>query len=165
VRALPEPDRAAAAVMWSAYLAAHPDVAILAPEYEVEFYGDSRELADELLALVIAGGKRATAGLVDDFRLEGQLLPRVGGHWIACDGSGAPRVIQRSIELRLGVLESVDDAFAWDEGEDDRTRADWLAGHRRYFTRTLAARGDEFDEAQLVVFERFIVVWPPELAD
>lgn len=162
---LPAPDRAAAAEMWAAYLAAHPDAATLAPEYSVEFYGDSVELADELIGLVIAGGKRATAGLVDDFRDEGVPLPRVGSHWIACDGSGAPRVVQRSIELRIGPIESIDDAFAWDEGEGDRTRSDWLDGHRRFFTRTLAARGIVFDESQPVLFERFRVVWPPELAD
>jgi len=165
VTALPEPDRDAAAALWSAYLAAHPEAAELAPEYDVEFYGDSVELADELIGLVIAGGKRATASLVDEFRHESQALPRIGSHWIACDGRGVPRVVQRSIDLRIGPIESVDDAFAWDEGEGDRTRADWLDGHRRYFTRTLAARGVVFDESQPVLFERFLVVWPPELAD
>lgn len=162
---LPPPDRAAAALLWADYLAAHPDVATLVPEYDVEFYGDSVEMADELLGLVIAGTKRATAALVADFAAEGQLLPRIGSHWIACDGRGVPRIVQRSVEFRIGPLESVDDAFAWDEGEGDRTRSDWLAGHRRYYTRTLAARGIEFDEAEPVVFERFRVVWPPEHAD
>jgi len=166
MNALPPPDREAAAMLWAQYLAAHPEAAELAPDYDVECYGDSVELADELLALVVAGGKRATASLVDEFRHAGQALPRIGSHWIACDGRGAPRVVQRSIDLRIGLIESVDEAFAWDEGEGDRTRADWLAGHRRYFARTLAARGVVFDEARMpVLFERFVVVWPPELAD
>jgi len=163
--ALPAPDRDAAAALWQEFLAAHPDAATLAPDCAVEFYGDSSELADELLALVIEGTKRATAGLVDDYLRAGEALPRIGGYWIACDGRGAPRVVQQSTELRIGLLESVDDAFAWDEGEGDRTRSDWLAGHRRYFTRALAARGVAFDGSQPVVFERFRVVWPPEHAD
>ena len=69
------------------------------------------------------------------------------------------------IGLRLGVAESVDDDFAWDEGEGDRTRADWLRGHRGYWQRVCRARGAEFTEDLEVVFERFRVVWPPALAD
>ena len=159
------PDRAAAERLWADYVAARPGVAGLGDEHPVECFGDSRELADELIGLVLHGPKRATAGLVADFALEGEPLPRIGGHWIACDGGGTPRAVLRSTELRIGPLESVDDAFAWDEGEGDRTRDDWLRGHRRYFTRTLAARGEEFSEEQEVVFERFRVVWPPDLAD
>ncbi len=71
----------------------------------------------------------------------------------------------RSRELRIGPIESVDDAFAWDEGEGARTRADWLHQHRRYFIRTCAAREEEFTEVHEVVFERFAVVWPADVAD
>ncbi|MCF6737753.1 ASCH domain-containing protein, partial [Blastococcus sp. KM273129] len=88
----------------------------------------------------LAGTKRATAALVVDFLDDGQPLPRIGGHWVACDGSGAPRCVLRTTELRLGPLRSVDEAFAWDEGEDDRTRESWLREHERYFRRTLPAR-------------------------
>ena len=128
-------------------------------------FGDHRGLADELMALVLAGTKRATAGLVAEFAAAGEPLPRVGGHWIACDGAGVPRCILRSTELRLGPLSSVDDAFAWDEGENDRTRATWLAGHLAYFRRTQEARGSAWSDDLEVVFERFGVVWPPAVAD
>ena len=166
VRTPPVPvDRDAAEAMWAGYVAAHPGVARTGDEHPVECFGDSRELADELIALVLHGPKRATAGLVADFARQGEPLPRIGGHWIACDGSGAPRAVLRSAELRVGPLESVDDAFAEDEGEGDRTRDDWLRGHRGYFTRTCAARGEQFSERQEVLFERFRVVWPPEVAD
>jgi uncharacterized protein YhfF len=154
-------DREAAERMWAEYLAARPAEAATGDEHPVDRFGDSAELADELIDLVLHGPKRATAGLVADFVAEGEPLPRIGAHWIACDGSGAPRAILRTTELRLGPIESVDDAFAWDEGEGDRSRDDWLRGHSRYFTRTCAARGDEFTEAHEVVFERFEVVWPP----
>ena len=71
----------------------------------------------------------------------------------------------RSIELRIGPLDSVDEAFAWDEGEDDRTRESWLDGHTRFFQRSLGRIGVEFHDRIEVVFERFRVVWPLELAD
>ena len=158
-------DRGLAAALWSAYRAAHPDRAVLQDEPSVEAFGDSVELADELLDLVLNGPKRATAGLVADFTAEQEPLPRIGGHWVVCDGSGTPRAVLRTVDLRLGVIDSVDDAFAWDEGEGDRTRDDWLRGHRRYWHRVCRARGAEFTEDLEVVFERFRVVWPPEHAD
>jgi uncharacterized protein YhfF len=157
-------DRAAARVMYREYAAAtgrpHDD-----EEVPVERFGDGAALADELLGLVLAGTKRATAGLVADFAADGEPLPRIGGHWIVCDAAGVPRCLLRSTELRLGPLHSVDDAFAWDEGEGDRSRASWLDGHERYFRRTQAARGEEWSDDLEVVFERFRVVWPPEVAD
>jgi len=158
-------DSDAAEQLWRDYVAAHPARAAVTDEHPVERFGDSRELADELVGLVLHGPKRATAGLVADFAVDGEPLPRIGGHWIACDGSGAPRAVLRTVELRIGPIGSVDDAFAWDEGEGDRTRDDWLRSHRGYFTRTCAARGEVFDDAQEVVFERFAVVWPREVAD
>lgn len=157
------PDRAAALRLWSEYVAAHPEHADDDPPSEC--FGDSAELADELLELVLHGPKRATAGAVADFRHEDQPLPRIGGHWIAHDGAGSPRAILRSVELRLGPLDTVDDAFAWDEGEGDRTRASWLREHDRYFARYLPTLGETYHPRIEVVFERFRVVWPPEVAD
>ena len=157
-------DLPAAESMWADYLAAHPGLG--GPEQPPsERFGDSVALADELLGLVMHGPKRATAGAVADYQFAGELLPRIGDHWIVHDGAGVPRVVLRSVELRLGPLDSVDDAFAWDEGEDDRTRDSWLDGHTRYFRRTLGRIGVEFHSRIDVVFERFRVVWPPELAD
>ncbi len=56
-----------------------------------ETFGDSPELADELLELVINGPKRATAGAVADYEAAGDPIPTAGSVWIACDGAGAPR--------------------------------------------------------------------------
>ena len=129
-----------AMAMWHEYAAGRTGSVPPEEDPVVEQFGDHRALADEP-------------------------LPRVGGHWIACDGAGVPRCVLRSTELRLGRLSSVDDAFAWDEGENDRTRDTWLAGHRAYFTRTQEARGNAWSDDLEVVFERFRVVWPPEVAD
>lgn len=162
---LPPPDVDAAERMWQAYASAHPAWATAGPEHTVEHFGDSVELSEELLGLVLSGEKRATAELAAAFLSTGDPLPRVGSHWIACDGTGAPRLVLRTVELRLGPITSVDDAFARDEAEDDRSRDAWLEGHRRYWTRTCEARGATFDETEDVVFERFQVVWPAEHAD
>ena len=59
-----------------------------------------------------------------------------------------------------GPLSSVDDRFAWDEGEGDRTRAWWLDAHTRFFSRQCTAMGLTFSDDIGVVFERFELVWP-----
>ncbi|WP_367947779.1 ASCH domain-containing protein [Rathayibacter sp. VKM Ac-2858] len=144
---LPEPDPAAAAELWAAYRAQEPGL----PEEPalVEAFGDSVEQADEVLALVRRGVKTATASLAGD-----EPVPLVGEHWVVCDGAGVARAILRTTEVRLGALDSVDDAFAWDEGEGDRSRESWLAGHRRFFERQSP------EGIGTVVFERFRLVWP-----
>jgi uncharacterized protein YhfF len=151
--------------MWAAYAAARPREAAACGEYVVHQFGDHARLVDELLELVVSGPKRATAGRVMDYLAEAEPLPRVGGHLITCDSGGTPRVVLRTIELRIGPFSSVDEHFAYDEGEGDRTRESWVAGHRRYFDRVSAARGETWSDDDEVVFERFSLVWPPEVAE
>lgn len=160
-----EPDRAAAAAMWEAYAAARPEAVVACPEHTVEHFGDLADLADELLGLVLAGGKRATAELVSEFTSRGDPLPRIGSHWIACDSTGRPRVVLRSTSLRIGPFASCDADFAAAEGEGDLSLESWRAGHRGYWTRTCEARDATWSEDDEIVFERFTVVWPPEHSD
>jgi uncharacterized protein YhfF len=63
--------------------------------------------------------------------------------------------VMRTTDVRVGPLSSVDDQFAWDEGEGDRSRAYWLEAHTECFTRAFAARGHEMHADIEVVFERF----------
>ncbi|WP_338021646.1 ASCH domain-containing protein [Arthrobacter roseus] len=135
------------------------------PEYTVERFGDSQRLANELLENVLSGRKRATAELVADFIARGDQVPRIGSHWIACDGQGVPRIVIRSTELRIGSFGSADAAFASDEGEDDLSLTSWQREHRNYWKRVSAAQGREWSENDEIVFERFAVVWPPQHAD
>lgn len=157
-------DRDAGLAMWAEYRAAHPE-APTDDDVVVECFGDSPELADELIAFVVDGPKRATAGLVAEYAADGDALPRIGSHWVACDGSGRPRAVLRTTELRLGPVSSVDPQFAWDEGEYERTLESWLEGHRRYWRRSCERIGMEYSDDLEVCFERFRVVWPPDLAD
>ncbi|MEU7907987.1 ASCH domain-containing protein [Actinoplanes sp. NPDC049118] len=158
-------DTAAAASIWAQYAAARPSAAQACPDYTVDRFGDSAELADQLLDLVMQGTKRATSAHFDGIVNGGDPLPQIGSHWIVCDGAGVPRVILRTVELRLGAFHSVDEQFAYDEGEDDRSRASWLTEHRKYWQRTCAARGAVWTEDDEIVFERFRVVYPQNLAD
>lgn len=118
-------DLDAAQELWTAYLQRHMHAVRDEDPPAVERFGDNAELAEELLALVLSGTKTATSTLVAEFHAEGAPLPRIGSHWIACDAAGRPRAVLRTVELRLGAIDSVDAAFAHDEA---RTTAAGRAG-------------------------------------
>ncbi len=134
-------------------------------DYDVVAFGDDPEMATELAELTVAGIKRATAGLVRQFGPDGEPSPAVGGYVILLDGAKRPRAIWRTTEVRTGPLNSVDERFAWDEGEGERTREWWLSAHRLFFGGRAAARGFQMHDEIETIFERFEVVWPPEIAD
>ena len=159
------PDSRAAAAMWSAYLASGRGPAPSAPVPVVDSFGDGPALADELLGLVLSGVKRATASLLDEYEVLGDTVPEVGDHWVVCDGAGVPRIILRTTEVRRVRFREVDAAFAYDEGEGDRSIESWRRGHRRYWERVGASLGFALTNDSVVVAERFRVVWPPEDAD
>lgn len=157
-------DEASGRDLWAAYVAEHPEFGGELPP--LERFGDSEQMADELFDLVRAGPKRATAGLVADYVAASEPLPRVGDHWIAARADGIAKLVLRSLELRIGRLDSVDERFAWDEGEGDRSVDWWLDAHRAYFARRCTTLGLELPgpdgvDAVEVVFERFTPVWPP----
>lgn len=154
---LPDIDHDAVATYWSQVVAdgavgpGTPLPAAVGP------FGDSVELADELLDLVVDGPKRATASAVAQYEHQGEPVPAPGDLWVVTDGRGRPRALLRTAEVRVGPLHSVDDRFAWDEGEGDRTRASWLRDHEAFFRRDLATIGVEMTPDMPTVFERFDV--------
>ena len=151
-----------AEAFWNAYRSARnvPEQA-----YDVCRMGNNPGMGDELLALILKGPKRATACLLRDVETGREMMARVGGHVVVLDGADRPRAIWRTRTAEVKPLNKVDSAFAWDEGEGDRTRADWLAMHVRYFTARAKTEGFSFDESMPAVFERFTLVWPPEFGD
>jgi uncharacterized protein YhfF len=133
--------------------------------YVVGSFGDTPEMATELADLVIAGTKSATASLARDYGEGREPMPKPDDFVMMLDGAGRPRFIWRTTEVMIKPLCKVGEAFAWDEGEGDRTREWWLDAHRRYFARQATREGFEIDDEILTVFERFEVVWPLDVAD
>ncbi|GHD13783.1 ASCH domain-containing protein [Zhihengliuella salsuginis] len=168
---LPPVDHGAARVMWEEYVAATGVVPQDSEDYVVECFGDSPALADALLHEVMHGQKRATSSLLVEYADEGEALPSIGAHWVVCSGSGEPALIVRTTELRLAAFDDVDEAFAHDEGEDDRTLESWRREHEKFWRRTRAAAGEDWwpgltaEPGQELVLERFTVVWPEDFAD
>ena len=111
-------------------------------------FGDSPVLADELLELVLKGIKTATCSAEDEPNLS-----KPGERWIVLDGRGDPRCVIESTEVTFRRYSEIDTAFAYDEGEGDRSLSSWREAHRRYFDRL-----GKFSEDMMLMCERFRLV-------
>jgi uncharacterized protein YhfF len=131
-----------------------------ATPYQVWYFGNSPEMAQALTALVLQGKKRATASLVEFNESHAELAPVENGYSVVTNFEGVPLCVIQTTEIRHLPFDEVDAQFAFDEGEGDRTLADWRDGHRRYFTKEAAENGLGFNEKSLVCCERFRLLFP-----
>lgn len=111
-------------------------------------FGDGPALADELLALVIAGIKTATCSTEDEPNTS-----TPGERWVVLDGRGEPRCVIETTEITYRRFNEVDAAFAHDEGEGDRSLSYWRSAHRDYFGRL-----GRFSEDMMLMCERFRLI-------
>ncbi|OMQ23091.1 ASCH domain-containing protein [Serratia oryzae] len=112
-------------------------------------FGDSPELADELVALVMQGGKTATCGSLHAFEQE-EVSPSVGGYSIILSGEGQPVCVIRTLALRLVRFSEVSEEQARKEGEGDLSLEYWRTEHQAFFERE-----GTFAENMELVFEEF----------
>lgn len=149
-------------------------------------FGDSPAQADELLALVLAGRKTATASALRDYEQEARerargeepegegaqdrgdvlvatdldlALPEPGLLSILLDGAGRPRALIRTTDVQVVRFGDVTGEHARAEGEGDRSLEHWRRVHQEFFART-APHGEPVDEDTMVVLERFEVLVP-----
>ena len=111
-------------------------------------FGDSPEMADRLLAFVLAGAKTATCWSVAD----GQQT-HVGKRMVAKDGAGRARAGIETVSLEQMRFCDVPWSFAAAEGEGDACLEDWRDGHQAYFT-----RNGGFDPEMMLWCERFRLI-------
>jgi len=130
-----------------------------APKIKSDKFGDSPELADKLLALVLSGVKTATCSSVWEWESDGEEIPKVGMLSLILDGANNPKCIIETIEITIRNYSEVDEVFASEEGEGDRSLDYWREAHKGYFSRVLPKIGREFSEDMPLVCERFIVIY------
>jgi uncharacterized protein YhfF len=147
---------------WQDYLdTLPPDAPQHQETYLAESFGDNPALADELIALVLAGHKTATCSALWEWEADGDPLPHVGIKTVYLDGAGRPACIVETTEVRVLPMDQVDAAFAHDEGEGDQTWAYWHDAHWRYFSRVLPTIGHTPAHDMPLVCERFRVIYLP----
>ncbi len=122
--------------------------------------GDTPELKQELLNLVLEGKKRASTSLVKESELEGWPIPEAGQYNVILDGYDNPAAVIKTVNVRRCRFSDVDEEHAYWEGEDDRTLESYIREHTKYYTRRGAALGFEFTPDMEVVLDRFELIYP-----
>lgn len=145
---------------WQRYLNTLPaDHPHRTATYQAWYFGDHGQLADELLALVLAGKKTATASSLWEYEAENEPIPKAGGLSVILDGDENPACIIETTSVVVQPFQEVPADFAYAEGEDDRTLESWRREHIKYWSRVLPAAGLHFQPDMPVVCERFRVIY------
>jgi uncharacterized protein YhfF/uncharacterized cupin superfamily protein len=122
------------------------------------FFGDSAQLADELVELVVHGTKRGTAGSLWAYEKDRIPVPYVGNQSIVTRFDGTPVCLIETTAVAITPFAEVGLEFAASEGEGDLSLEYWRQCHRDYFTREGEAIGRPFREDMPIVCESFKLV-------
>jgi uncharacterized protein YhfF len=130
------------------------------PKAEFAFPGPLR---DQLVAAILNGAKTSTTGLVADYEHEREPLPEVGERAVVIDSAERAVAVIETTEVRVVPLSQVDLGHVIDEGEGDRSVAEWRTNHEGFWhsAEMRAAMDDPdftVDDATLTVLQRFRLV-------
>ena len=155
-----DPISVAAETLWQSYLAVSPGN----PGrryFEAFQFGAGREMADQLSRLVLDGIKTATSDLVWHLEAMGKARWQAGDEHVVLDGNWQPVCVIRTTELTERKFSEVDEAFAYDYGEGDRTLAWWQKHVFAWYANQCHEIGVEPTHDMPLICERFEVVYAP----
>ena len=127
--------------------------------YEAFHFTDSQSTANDLAELVLAGTKRATAGLLWSFEAESKTPPSPGHLSVVTNWDGRPLCVIQTEAVSLIPFEAVTELFAATEGEGDGSLRYWREAHWESFARECQRLGKEPSPRMVVVCEEFSVVY------
>jgi uncharacterized protein YhfF len=127
--------------------------------YDASYFDDNAPSADALAALVLAGTKRATAGLRWAYEADGQPLAKPGSLSVVTLFSGEPVCVIETSSVQIVPFSEVDADFAASVGDGDGSLAYWQRAHTAFFGRECQRIGREFSPSAPVVCEKFAVVY------
>ena len=146
---------------WQEFIQSLPDGSLPPAGFnEAYHFCDNQEDANVLAALVKAGVKTATCGMLWAYEAEDEALPMVGEHSIITDWDQKPICVIEINEVQVRAYNAVDAGFAYDEGEGDRSLAYWRRVHWEAFSRECSLIGCEPAETMPLVCVRFRMVYP-----
>ncbi|MEI5993709.1 ASCH domain-containing protein [Candidatus Enterococcus mansonii] len=130
-------------------------------KYGVWAFGNSPEMADELLAHVLSGEKTGTSSLHLLYKraFENEKLPEVGDYSIILDGEEQAQAIICTKVVDILPYSDISEVHGYLEGEGARTLAYWRSVHQPFFEQELAKYQVPFSEELLVVYELFELVF------
>ncbi len=142
---------------WNTYL----ETLVVRPENPrvVCGFAGNEDIADELLNLYLSGKKTAGSGLLKDYELAGDPLPKVGNFWIILDSSKKPRCIVKTVRVEFYQFDQVPEQVAIAEGEGDLSLDYWRNAHTDFFSTFLKEWGISDLNKETVVTEFYEVVY------
>jgi uncharacterized protein YhfF/ribosomal protein S18 acetylase RimI-like enzyme len=142
--------------LWDVFLEKNPQVR--GEKYGAWHFALTEELANELLELVLAGKKRATADTLYNYENDMESIPKAGDYSVLTDWSGDAKCVIRTTRVTVLPFKDMTFELAGLEGEDENLES-WREGHTRYFRAACAVIGRSFDEDMPVVFEEFALLY------
>ena len=111
-------------------------------------------MRERLNSLVLAGRKRATAGLLSEYDEEDEVLEHPGERLALLDSDGRHLATVEVTSVETASFSDVPWEFAAAEGEGHRDLEHWRAGHQRFW----AGQGTPVLDDTSIVMIRFRVV-------
>lgn len=123
-------------------------------------FGATKEMANELLDLVLCGKKKATASSLWTYKIENDRIHKVGDYSIVTDWGDIPRCVIQIVAVTIIPFCEMTFDICKREGEDDNL-ASWKDGHSTFFTNEGITLGYSFSKDMPVVFEDFTLIFAP----
>ncbi len=123
--------------------------------YETWHFGDTKKLSNELVESVRTGLKTATTALVWELEERGEKPPNVKDILVVTNWKGDPRCIIEITESEVRPFDEIDERFAFDYGEGDRTLRWWRSTMWDYYSRVCRKDGLEPSTDMPVSCQRF----------
>ena len=131
-----------------------------ASEYLLDDFADTPEAATKVGKLVRDGIKTTTSSLLWGLEHGGEPLPKAGEISVVVDGNGSPLCVIEMIEVEIRPFNTVDEQFAFEYGEGERTLASWLSDTWDFHSHWCREIGREPSETMPIVFQRFRLLYP-----
>lgn len=118
------------------------------PEPEFIAFGNTKEMADELADLVLAGEKIATSSLLELYDYREAKISEVGDYALLLNGDKEAVAVVKVVRVGIRKFGAIDEQFAKEEG--DGSLENWLAIHLPYYTQQLASIDQPFSNDALL---------------
>jgi len=140
--------------MWGDYLKNHLEDAFHEPP-KVYHFCDNQEDADECVNLVKKGIKKATSDSLLGLQYRNEKLPKIGDFAVITNWEGQAQCIVEVKKVTLKPFFSIDENYAREEGEGDKSLEHWKKTHWDYYTRELEPFERVPRDSMIIVCQEF----------
>ncbi|EJL6400952.1 ASCH domain-containing protein [Vibrio cidicii] len=142
------------------YLASLPKEEVVNyKSFSSDYFCSDEKNANICADLIVNGLKTASCSMYYWYSNMEEPMPIVGHLQVVTDWDGNPVCVIEIESVSFCRFCEVDEKFALEEGEGDRTIAWWREAHWEFFSRECEELGIEPTEDMMLVLERFRVVF------